>query len=161
MLIAPNHLSLMCSERVSSLSCSIPLPGDQGETGQPVVPCNSFLPSWKCQWHLLSSILQDSQYTKRIHKEILWRVYSTKQWPCNDIRQLPQHLWVLPIGPKDLCMPSLFKHLTWASSIVCPSSLLYNSNMGNYLTSAGYTFHFLTSKSLSPSPEGGRHCSLS
>lgn len=159
MLITPNHLSLMCSETVSSLSCSIPLPGDQGETGQPVVPCNSFLPSWKCQWHLLSSSLQGSQCTKRIQKEILWSVLHKTvalQWH----QAAPSAFVGTSHWTKDLCMPSLFKHLTWASSIVCPSSLLHDSKYGKLFNLCWLHLSF-SYKSLSPSPEGGRHCSLS
>ena len=90
------------------------LPKKQDEADWPVAPWILLLPG-RNDICFLPNLFQTSPW-------LSWPFQDYWVWPCNDIGQLPQHLFVHPM---DLCLYNLLKcSLIWSSSTKAKSSLL-------------------------------------
>lgn len=82
---------------------------------------------WVVPWVLLLEYWSDIWFLPALRNlpQSPWSFKHNQEWPCNDISQFSQHLWVHPISPMDLCMFSLLKCLlAWSSSAEGQSDLL-------------------------------------
>lgn len=90
-LMTPNHLLVLnIFENGFQNYLLHHLSGYCGEAHRPVVP------------HILPPFLLEASHDTGTEILVLlwslWPFKDTWDWPCNDICQLPQHLWMQPIG---------------------------------------------------------------